>query len=512
MKDCLIGVDAGGTMTKAAAFDLSGRGLACARHSNEMTFPKPGWTERDADRMWAAAAAAIREVLSASGRSPADIAAISAAGYGSGLYLLDKDGAIVRPGIVSTDNRGMAIVDEWNRSGLAAQVEQRIQQRIWPAQTLVLLAWIQRFEPEAMERTDRVLFCKDFIRYRLCNDLSTDPTDAGIGGLIDVTTQKYALDVLQMLGLEGWLPKLPEIGPADQIVGYVSSKAAGETGLMEGTPVVRGVVDVTAAALSSGVVDTRQLSVVAGTFSINSTLHASPRLSVTPFLQVPYPLGGFLATEGAATSASNLEWMVKTIIRQSSQGLNGSQSDIYEAINAAVGRRIGSPRDALFFPYLFGGPNGAPAGLLGMTADYTFDDIMLTVFEGITFAHKADIDRLLSGHDAARPEIMILTGGASSSHVWSDLFADILNIPVEVPDGSELGALGVSICAASAIGAYPSIKDAVTGMTRRSRRHEPNGERAFPHRAKYPRYSALSKALPAAWNLGAVPEIAQCAN
>lgn len=508
MKNCVIGLDAGGTMTKAALFDLSGQELACARRRNVMEFPQPGWTERNPEKMWQAAAEAVREVLEVSGRSPADVAAISAAGYGSGLYLLDEQGGVVRPGIVSTDSRAAALVAEWERSGQAAAAAQLIQQRLWPAQSLVLLGWLQRHEPEAMARTHRISFCKDFLRTRLCGEMSTDPTDAGIAGLIDVTTGTYATEAFRLLGLEGWLSKLPEIGPADAIVGHVSAEAAAQTGLLAGTPVVRGVVDVTAAALASGVTDARQMSVVAGTFSINSTLHATPRLSVLPFLQVPYPLGGFLATEGAATSASNLEWLVKTVLAQGGPIISdGGPNDLYAQINAAVRRRIGAPRDALFFPYLFGGPNGAPAGLLGMTADYTFDDVMLAVFEGIVFAHKADIDRLLSGNDAARPDLMVLAGGAARSEVWSDLFADILGLPVEVPEGSELGALGVAICAASAIGAYPDLRAAVAGMARRSRRHDPDSARGAPHRARFPRYAALSGALSAAWTAAPQPEV-----
>jgi L-xylulokinase len=500
MKNCVIGIDAGGTMTKAALFDFSGHELACARRKNVMTFPHPGWTERDPDRMWNAAAEAIREVLDIAGRSPGDVAAVSVAGYGSGLYLVDRNGDPVRPGIVSTDSRAAGLVAEWAAAGLTEQVEPLIQQRIWPAQTLVLLGWIQRHEPEVMQRTHRVLFCKDFLRCRLCGDFSTDPSDAGIAGLIDTTRSVYAEDAFRSLGLGDWLPRLPMIGPSSAVVGHISPSAAQATGLLAGTPVVRGAVDVTAAALASGITHPEEMSVVAGTFSINSTLHASPRQSVQPFLQSPYPLGGYLATEGAATSASNLEWMVKTFLAHGGTLPADLSGGLYAMVNAAVARQVGQPRDALFFPFLFGGPNGAPAGLVGMTADYTLDDIMLAVFEGIVFAHKVDVDRLLSGHDAARPKLIRLAGGASRSPLWSDMFADILGLPVEVPDGSELGALGVSICAATGVGAHPSLEAAIAAMTRVGRRHDGDATRAAPHLAKYPRYVALSEAFAKLWS------------
>lgn len=499
MADCVIGIDAGGTMTKAALFDLSGRELACARRKNVMAFPHPGWTERDPDRMWNAAAEAVREVLSVSGKSAADVAAVSVAGYGSGLYVLDRAGNPVRPGIVSTDSRAASLVAEWAGKGLVAQVEPLIQQRVWPGQSLVLLGWLLRHEPDILSKTHTVSFCKDFLRGRLCGDLSTDPTDAGIAGLIDVTRGAYAEEAFRLLGLEDWLGKLPAIGPADEVVGHVTPDAAAQTGLLVGTPVVRGAVDVTAAALSSGVTRPEEMSVVAGTFSINSTLHATPRRSVEPFLQMPYPLGGYLATEGAATSASNLEWFVKTVLAHGGALPADLTGDLYDLVNAAVIRRVGHPREAFFLPFLFGGPAGAPAGLIGMTADYSFDDIMLAVFEGIVFAHKVDIDRLLSGSDAARPGLIRLAGGASRSAVWSDMFADILGLPVEVPEGSELGALGVAICAASAVGAHRGLPAAIAAMTRVARRHDGDPARAAAHRAKYPRYLSLCESLGRVW-------------
>jgi L-xylulokinase len=499
MERYVIGIDAGGTMTKAAMFDMTGREMACARRKNVMAFPHPGWTERDPDQMWHSAAAAVAEVLQISGCSPSDIAAVSVAGYGAGLYLVDQVGDPVRAGIVSTDSRAADLVAEWTAAGLVDQVMPMIQQRVWPGQSLVLLGWLQRHEPDALARSHRVLWCKDFLRSRLCGDFSTDPTDAAIAGLIDTTRGAYAEDAIRLLGLDAWLPLLPAIGAATEIVGGITAAAARLTGLLEGTPVVRGVVDVTAAALSSGVTRPAQMSVVAGTFSINSTLHASPRTSIQPFLQAPYPLGGYLATEGAATSASNLEWMVKSLLCHGGSLPTHLGDGIYDLVNAGVARKVGAPRDALFFPFLFGGPDGAPAGLVGMTADYSFDDIMLSVFEGIVFAHKVDVDRLLSGPDAARPEMVRLAGGASRSSIWSDIFADVLGLPVEVPEGSELGALGVAICAATAIGAYPTLEAAVAGMTRITRRHDVNAGRAKPHLKKYPRYIALARAFAAAW-------------
>jgi L-xylulokinase len=299
--------------------------------------------------------------------------------------------------------------------------------------------------------------------------------------------------------MECWIPKLPHVGPSDEVVGHVTETAAAQTGLRAGTPVVRGAVDMCASALASDLARSEEMNVIAGTFSIAATLHErAPKTSPLPMLQFPYPRGGWMSVQGSATSASNLEWVVNTVLAHGGSLTPDAIGDPFATVNAAVQRAMGRPSDTLFLPYLFGGPDGAPAGLVGMTAQDTFDDLMLAVFEGIVFAHKSDIDIALSGADAAAPSVIRLTGGASRSPVWSDLFADILGLPVEVPVGSEFGAKGVAICAAAAVGAYDSLDLAVAAMTGIARRHAVDEARAHAHRAKYPRFRALATALASA--------------
>ena len=500
MPDRLIGIDAGGTMTKAALFDASGRELACERRPNKMLFPAEGHTERDADAMWGAVCDAIQALLETTGVTAGDIAGVSVSGYGSGLYVVDRQGDPIRPGIVSTDSRATTLVAAWDRDGLTAENGPLVQQRFWSGQSTALMAWLAEHEPATVDRAYSVLFCKDFLRARLCGEISTDPTDGGIAGLIDVTRSAYAEEIFRPLGLKKWLGKVPPIAPSVEIAGRVTEAAAKLTGLKAGTPVVRGVVDVAASALASGVTDPRQMSVVAGTFSINSTLHDSPRLSKLPFLQCLYPIGGrYLATEGSATSAGNLDWFCRTVLDGEAARCAAQGKSIYEYCSELVVSAMGRSSDALFYPYLFGGPKGAPAGLIGLKVSDTLADIMRAIFEGVVFAHKIDINGLMTGPDAAAISSIRLAGGASRSDIWAQIFADVLGLPVEITDGSELGAQGVAICAAAAVGLHANIDAAIEGMVRVKRRFAPNPEMTAHYRKAFDRFAVLSDAMASLW-------------
>lgn len=502
MTQFLLGLDAGNTMTKAVLFHLDGSEVGVARRRNPISFPAPGHTERDPLRMWTDLCEAISELLQQHDVDAGAIAAVSVSGYGAGLYCVDRQGRPVRPGIMSTDSRAASILADWERSGLAARSGRRIQQRLWLGQPAPLLRWLSQHEPAALAATHTVLFCKDFLRAQLCGDLCTDITDAGLGGLIDVETGAYPEAFYAELGLDAWRDKLPRINASTDVVGTVSSAAAAATGLRAGTPVVCGMVDVCAGAIASGVGEPHQLSVIAGTFSINSTLHDTPRLDTLPLLQLAYPVGGrYLATEGSPTSASNFEWYCKTILGPDAlEAAARRGQSIYDACAAHLGEALQRPNDILFMPFLFGGPQGAPAGFLGLKAGHDGTDVVRAIFEGIVFAHRLDIDALLGGADRATVDVVRLTGGASRSPVWSQMFADVLGLPVEVTQGGEVGARGAAMCAAIALGLHDDFPAAMRHMVRVQRTHRPDPSRHAACERKYRAFGRAATSLAALWN------------
>jgi L-xylulokinase len=490
MRERLIGIDAGGTMTKVVLFDLHGNELGCERQPNHMLMPHAGWTERDAEAMWSATCKSVRALLESTKTSPDNIVAVTPSGYGGGVYFVDRDGAPVRNGLVSTDTRSLPLLDKWAANGVRKEVSTAIEQLMWPGQTLAIMGWMQENEPTTMERTAHVLACKDFLRLRLCGDISTDPTDAGCAGILNVTRSEISTDAFKAAGLTGWLKKLPPLAPGAEVAGHVSASAARATGLKQGTPVVRGVYDVVGCALATGVEQSSQLAAVAGTFSIHSTLHRTPALDPLPHIQTPYPIPGLiLATTATPTSASNLEWFCKTFMRLELDQARAAGRSIYDVCNELVAGTLPADNHIHFFPFLLDGPRGAPAGFTGMKASTTMADLLRGLYEGVVFAHRTDFNYLLNGPDAAKPNVIRFAGGPSRSMVWSQMFADGLNLPVEITNGGELGAKGGAVCAAVATGAYKTVSEAIKNMVKVEHRLEPDQNRSGALTAKFYEYS-----------------------
>ena len=86
-----LGLDNGGTTTKAAIYDKEGKEICVSSVETKMIVPAPGFVERDMDEMWEANCTVTRNALEKSGIDPADIAGVGVCGHGKGLYLWGKD-------------------------------------------------------------------------------------------------------------------------------------------------------------------------------------------------------------------------------------------------------------------------------------------------------------------------------------------------------------------------------------------------------------------------------------
>jgi sugar (pentulose or hexulose) kinase len=78
------------------------------------------------------------------------------------------------------------------------------------------------------------------------------------------------------------------------------------------------------------------------------------------------------------------------------------------------------------------------------------------------------------------------------------MFADILNVPIEVTVCEELGALGAAMCAGIGVGLFSSYQDAVARMVRVSRTVRPCAENVPVYQKKYLRYQRCVSAMQSA--------------
>jgi L-xylulokinase len=140
----------------------------------------------------------------------------------------------------------------------------------------------------------------------------------------------------------------------------------------------------------------------------------------------------------------------------------------------------------------------ARAGFYGIAGWHTKAHLARALYEGVVFGHLNHIEKLRAA--GAHMEVARLTGGGSRSHVWTQIFADTVQLPMEVPAGAEMGARGAAMCAGIGVGAYRDHADAVARAVKLERRQEPNPQATPHYLARYAEYRCLLVAMQEPWD------------
>lgn len=493
-----LSVDYGGTNTKAIIFDEKGKQVAVSSFQTLRIEDSPGHREVDLDETWQAISQAIKTAIDQSGIAPSEIKAVSCIGHGKGLYLLDKSGQEFTHGILSTDERASQLASDFESR--VDEIWGKTRQHIVAVQNPVLLAWLKANRRELYEQVGWILSAKDYVRFKLTSQINQEYGDASGNHWINFEKGGYDPAILDFFGIPEMFPALPPLVDYKDIVGGVSAEAAGQTGLVEGTPVIGGLFDIDACAIGSGVVDDQTISIIAGTWNINTYPSKAPADRSSGLMTSYFPNRDYLIEASSPTSAGNLDIILKMLMAEEIQNLEATGSEtIYDTLEVFLTNTAPSFSKLIFLPFLYGSNVGQPAEacFLGLTSTSTKSEMLRAVYEGVVFAHKQHLDQLMNGLKSPA-QILRLSGGATNSRAWMQMFADILGLTVETVDATELGGLGGAIACLQALEGL-ELEVAIDRMVRRKERFEPDAEAHDIYQDKYQVYQSILKALKPVW-------------
>lgn len=496
----LMGIDNGGTFSKAAVFDEEGHQISVASVPTKTITPKPGYTERDMDELWEVNAQACREAIAKSGIDPEKIAGVSFSGHGKGLYLVGQDGKPAYNGIISTDTRAWAQIEKWYKNGTNKKVYEKTFQEILAVQPVALLAWFKENKPEVLKKTKYIFAVKDYIRYMLTGEAFSEYTDCSGANMVNLTTKQHDRELMRLFGIEECYEKLPPLRHSADLCGYVTKEASKKTMIPEGTPVAAGMFDVNACGIASGLCDENQMCMIAGTWSINEFIRKEPvtngTVDLNSFFCIP---GYYLVEESSPTSAGNMEWFIRNLMNDEKEEAKADGRSVYDITNEWVASIEPQDCNVIFLPFLNGSNEDplAKGTFVGLTAFHNKKYMLRAVYEGIVFSHVTHVKKLLKNCEI--PKSIRLSGGAANSDVWVQIFADALQIPIDVIEGKELGAQGAAMAAGIATGIYKDYPDAVERTVKITKTVQPRAEYKEIYEKKYDTYRAVINGLASAW-------------
>lgn len=483
-----LGVDLGGTVTKAGIYGPEGEEVAVFEHSTAPLSEGEGFYERNMDELWEAVCTVCRGVLQKSGLKKEDVKGVSFSSHGKGLYPIDKDGRPVRNGINSSDTRAVSIVLDWLSDGTADQAYPYGMQQMWTGHPAAILKWLKIHEKENYDKTAAILMVHDYVRFKMTGELGAEITNISGSNLYNVQTGAYDDKLLELFGIEECRDKTVRVVDSSEQCGCITAKAAEETGLAEGTPVFGGFFDVVAAAISSGVIDDTALSAAAGTWSIATAVHKQISLHEHHYVWGSYCVPGlYFVHEGSATSASNLAfWRTHILKDMGYDVLNGMVDNVLTA----------GPKPGLYYlPYVYGSNYkvGMTAGLCGLQSHHTTQDVIYAIYEGIVFSHTLNQDKVL----AISPSIKTIrmNGGPTGSLPWMKMYASCAALPVEISEVKQTGCKAAAMAAAVGSGFFKDYIEAVKATVRPMQVIEPDLKLNKLLRERYEGFLSLNEKL-----------------
>lgn len=208
--------------------------------------------------------------------------------------------------------------------------------------------------------------------------------------------------------------------------------------------------------------------------------------------------GYYLIEECSATSAGNLEWYIDNLLSKAE--IPAGQS-VYAYIEEQIQTTATEKSDVYFLPFLFAS-NTHPLGkasFVGLTLYHNQADMLRSIYEGVVFSHKMHIERLVATRRP--PQAIRLAGGVTNSPFWTQMFADILNYPLELVKVKELGALGAAMAAGVSGGLFQDYYEAAAHMTAIDQVVRPDPVTHAKYQKKYEKYVAVCAALDGVWGL-----------
>jgi xylulokinase len=442
--------------------------------------------EQDPEDWWQAVCSAVRQVLAAHQNAAERVVGLAVSSQAPTLLPLGRTGFPLRPAMIWMDRRAEAEarrLDEILGEGTIYRVTGNRPDAFYVAPKLL---WLKTHEPHLLAQTSRFVQVNGYINYRLTGEFSLDSAHAVLLQLRAYSTGEWYKPLCDACGIEP--RQFPEVKAAHCCHGEVSPRAAEATGLRPGTPVMVGTVDSAAAALEAGALDPGVAVEMTGT----STVLIMPNdggITEPAFIAMPHAIPGVHLLMGAmVASGASLRWFRDQLGEAEVQTARRLNLDPFDLLTGQAAQVSPGSLGVVFLPYMAGERSpiwhtNAKGVFFGLSLATPKAALIRAVLEGTTFAlcHTVEV--------AKRAGIQLSqirsVGGGTRSILWNQIKADVLGMPVYLPQAPLGAPFGDAVLVGMGLGLYPDISGALHDMVKLETRFEPNLENHLKYQAVY---------------------------
>jgi Sugar (pentulose and hexulose) kinases len=456
-----LGIDIGTFESKGMLIDEDGVCIATHAVSHQMQSPKPGFAEHDAEKDWWGDFCQIAKALVAmSGVEPSAIAGVGASAIGPCCLPVDKELRPLRKAILyGVDVRAERQIERLNQELGIDYILEKYGNPITSQSIGPKILWIKENEPEVYAAAYKFLTASSYLVAKLTGKYCIDRyTAAYFTPMYDLVADDWDYaNLVQFCRPE----QLAECRWADELAGHISVRAAAETGLAEGTPVVVGTADAAADAIGVGVSNPGDMLLMFG--SSVYMIHIVPKLTTDrrywagPFLfKDTYMVASGMSTTGTLTRWFRDQFAPDLLERQ-----KWGEGDAYALLaNEIAGVPPGS-EGLIVLPYLSGErtPINDPLAkgmIFGLMLHHTRAHVYQACLEGVGYG----VAQHFRGYAeiGMKTEKVVAVGGGTKNPKWMQIIADISGKELQL--GGVFGAsFGDALLAALGVGRFASVAD-----------------------------------------------------
>ena len=486
----LMGVDEGTTGCKAVIFSEEGRQISAASREYPSYYPNPGWVEYDINEIRDAVFSCIREALADSSVNPYDVAGLSHSNQGITMVLLDEDEKPVSDRVIGwQDLRYIEMLPEL-KAEIDLEEYWRISGMPYGTYNIPVLRWIQKYEPEKWSRVKRICSHQDyFLRQYGADGFYIDEGCTNFLSMANMYTNEWDERLMKLFHVNKNM--LPVVGHVPgTLVGHVSKELAEITGLSATCKVCLGNLDTNSCAVGAGAGEAGTQLFIMGTAGVSIFVTDSSKLDPNKRITVRTNPGfgnwqNYIMTN---TGASAFRWFRDSLCSMEAATSQLMGVDPYDIITRIASHSKPGANGVTALTCIQGSHTRvknekARGGFFGISLGSTKADLAEAILEGICFEMKdiMSMNQELSGE----VRHVILCGGAAKSPMWCQMFADVLNKPIEITEVPEIGALGAAMCAGIGAGIFKDCRDAVNKCVKVSKVYMPDSNRVSEYQKAF---------------------------
>ena len=475
-----LGIDFGGGSSKATLLGENGELVFTANSEYPTTYDESGLATQKPDDWLKAALNNIKSILSR-GIDPEEIEAVCFSAATHTAVLLGEGDEVLCDSIYWTDTRSKK-EKAWllaHRKDYIFEKCKHLPDTIW---TLPELMYLRNSEPDVYSKIKRILFAKDYIRYRFCPVFVTDYIEAEGSMLFDFDERKWDENLLSLAGLS--IEQMPSIENPVSIIGSVSEEASRMSGLSTKTKVLCGSTDTAMEVLASGGAKKGDMTIklaTAGRICLVAD-QAFPDKNIINYSHLDPRY--FYPGSGTKSCAASLRWFRDTF--------GGS----FEELAASAEPIPLGSEGLIFVPYLMGEltPHANPAirgTFFGISSLHSKAHFVRALLEGVAMS-LLDCYKYLESKGLPLAKEAFVLGGGAKSPLWRQIVSDALGIRLLVSEIND-SSFGDCLCAMTACGRFGSLSEAIGKTQKIIGVVEPNEEDHKRYQMLFERYKKLTE-------------------